>query len=137
MKFYFFEEHSMKKFVCLFACAAFASLIAATSHARPTYYKAFTEAYPKVDPVKLLGTADKCNICHGKNADTGKNSKKVRNDYGKALIEAGLTKKACGKIKSSDREGIEKIKSLLRKVHPKQPFGKNLDDGKTPIGDKP
>jgi hypothetical protein len=74
---------------------------------------------------------EKCNTCHGKNAE-GKDDKKVRNVYGKALDEL-LTK--------DDKANKEKIQKALREVESKRAkeggptFGELLKDGRLPASE--
>jgi hypothetical protein len=85
---------------------------------------------------KLVGEA-KCNVCH----IDGKN-KKEHNPYGKALKEAGLTKKTYeGMFKSNPDQAKKEVEELLKKVEDKKvdgkgkTFGEKIKDGVLPGGD--
>lgn len=88
------------------------------AQARLQYMKAFSKKYPDV---KEAATT-KCNVCH-----VGK-VKKDRNDYGKAIAEV------LGKEDKNTKD--EKvIDAALDKVAEQGDFGKNLKDGKLPVGE--
>jgi hypothetical protein len=118
--------------LALVSCIALAA--ARTASAVPAFNKEFENKYIKKEPAtdseKALAASFakvKCNVCH-----TGK-TKKVRNEYGKALDEL-LDKK-------TDIKDIPKIQAALEKVStlksdPKDPasptFGELLEQGKLP-----
>jgi hypothetical protein len=125
----------MTKFAMSLLAAAFVvGLTYNTAHAIPPFKKEFDELYVKTSKDEAFVAASKkanCLICHGKNAE-GKEDKKVRNAYGKALSKL-LTKK--------DKDDTAKIKSALETVakeksnpeDPKSPtFGELLSQGKLP-----
>ena len=102
----------MKKAGLLLLCCAFAVvLVCVTSSvdARPQYKKEQDEMY-KGAPVEEALKEAKCNACH-----YGK-SKKNRNDYGKALEKAGLTKDKFEELKSDKDALAEHTKKALEKV---------------------
>ncbi|HVU85726.1 MAG TPA: hypothetical protein VHD36_00270 [Pirellulales bacterium] len=108
-----------------------------TALAIAPFKKEFDELYVKNSKNEEFVAAAKkanCLICHGKNAE-GKEDKKVRNAYGKALDKL-LDKK-------EDAKNVEKIKAALETVakeksNPDDPssptFGDLLSQGKLPSG---
>lgn len=88
------------------------------AQARPQYLKAFTTKYPDVkDAAKV-----KCGVCHPEK------SKKVKNDYGKA-VGAGVGKK--------NQKDAEKLKEALMKAEAAKgeggkTFGEQLKGGSLP-----
>ncbi len=108
-----------------------------TAHAIAPFKKEFDALYVKDSKNEDFVAAAKkanCLICHGKNAE-GKDDKKVRNAYGKALDKL-LDKK-------EDAKNVEKIKSALETVakeksNPDDPssptFGELISQGKLPGG---
>ncbi|MES1212978.1 MAG: hypothetical protein ABUL64_00185 [Singulisphaera sp.] len=107
-----------------------------TAHAIAPFKKEFDELYVKTSKNEDFVAAAKkanCLICHGKNAE-GKEDKKIRNAYGKALAKL-LTKK--------DKDDTAKIKSALETVAKEKSnpddansptFGELLSQGKLPGG---
>lgn len=77
----------------------------------------------------------KCLVCHGKNA-AGKDDKKVRNAYGKALKKL-LNKKTDAKDPEKIQKALEKVAG--EKVDESKPdsptFGDRIKAGKLPGGD--
>ncbi|MBI3838144.1 MAG: hypothetical protein HY288_09465 [Planctomycetia bacterium] len=127
------------KNLCLLALSCFVVLaVVQSAHAIPAFNKEFENKYVKKestnDSEKALAAAVakvKCNVCH-----MGK-TKKVRNEYGKALDEL-LDKK-------TDIKDIPKIQAALEKVagmksNPNDPssptFGELLEQGKLPGGEE-
>ena len=131
----------MKKF-CLSVLCGF---VAATSwvghqpaYAVEAFKKQFEAKYVKKDPATdsekafaAAVTTAKCNVCH-----VGK-TKKVRNEYGKALSTL-VTKK--------DAKNLEKIQDALAKAadmksNPSDPssptFGELFEKGQLPASDQP
>ncbi len=94
----------MLKFRTLVACvigfAAFLANAPQEAHARPLYQKVFKEMYP--EKVEIT----KCALCH-----IGE-TKKVLNDYGKALDEA---------LGAKNVKDVDAIKAALKKVEDKIP----------------
>ncbi len=134
----------MKKVVLIVYCGALIlGIVLNHKHAFAVaqFKKEFDEKYVKKDSnvaaekgfAEAVTTA-KCLVCHGKNA-AGKEDKKVRNAYGKALNKL-LTKK--------DKDDKEKIRAALEKVageksDPSKPdsptFGELIKAGKLPGGE--
>ncbi|MEO8496051.1 MAG: hypothetical protein ABI614_13350 [Planctomycetota bacterium] len=115
----------MKKVGVLTLCGLVAAMLvgfSGTVDARPQYNKAHDEMHKDASNAKEMTDA-KCNKCH-----YGK-KKTDRNDYGKALIELGLTKENFD-AKKEDKEGLEKdIKEALKKVlEEKNPDGETYGD---------
>jgi len=100
----------MKKFCALIVCLAV--LASSTpAWAVPAFNDVFKKLYVK-DGTPLAEA--KCNACHGKNAE-GKDDKKVRNEFGKAVAKY---------LKKGDFTGDNK------KFDPKSPEGeKALTEG--------
>jgi len=102
----------MKKFSISLVCLALISLVAAPAWAVPAFNEAFKAMYVKPgSPLADKVAEAKCNVCHGKNAE-GKDDKKVRNEYGKAV--AKYLKKAdfTGDDKKYDPKSDEGMKAL-------------------------
>ncbi|MBP89997.1 MAG: hypothetical protein CMJ64_25360 [Planctomycetaceae bacterium] len=121
----------MKKAGLLLLCGAFAvALVALTNslEARPQYRKEHDAQY-KGSAIEGALKEAKCNTCH-----YGK-SKKNHNDYGKALIKAGLTKDSFTKLKK-DKPALSKhVKEALEKVvqgEEGKKFADRIKDGKLP-----
>jgi hypothetical protein len=104
--------------------------LSGTADARPQYKKAHDAKYKDSGIAGDLKTA-KCNSCH-----FGK-KKKNRNDYGEALIKAGLTEETYKELKK-DKEALAKcIDAALEKVLSEksasgETFGERIKAGKLP-----
>ena len=118
---------------------AVGSLLAQTAFGVESFKKEFEAKYVKKDPTtdaeKSLAAAvtkTKCNVCH-----VGK-TKKVRNEYGKALDEL-LDKKTDAKNIPKIQEALDKVAGM--KSDPKDPnsptFGQLIVQGKLPGGEEP
>jgi len=126
----------MKKFVVTLVAVGFVlGLSSNAAHAIAPFKKEFDEKYVKNNSNEEFVAAAKkanCLICHGKNAE-GKEDKKLRNAYGKALDKL-LDKK-------EDAKNVEKIQAALdtvakEKSNPDDPasptFGELIAQGKLP-----
>ena len=122
----------MKNVCCgLFACVV---ALAATSsaYATPVFKKAFDEQYGKNETIKKASEDAKCNVCHFGN------SKKNKNDYGKALSE--LLKKDNYKedrVKAEPEAVKKELEEAFKKVEAAKSkggdtFGDRLKAGKLP-----
>jgi len=133
----------MKKVVVSLYCGALV-LGLSLNHAGAidAFKKEFEKTYVKKDSSEPADRAfaevvkdAKCLVCHGKNA-AGKDDKKVRNAYGKALDKL-LDKKADAKNPEKIQEALEKV--AKEKVDDKKPdsptFGDLIKAGKLPGGD--
>src|SRR5688572_6815253 len=94
----------MRKSATWLVCGlALAGLVVASAtrqaEARPNYHAEFLKAYPKLEE---LAKKDKCLVCH-----PAGDSKKDRNDYGKALGTA---------LDGKMIKDAEKIKEALKKI---------------------
>ncbi|HRX82626.1 MAG: hypothetical protein H6821_09605 [Planctomycetaceae bacterium] len=123
----------MKKAGVLTLCGVVAAMLVGfvgTVDARPDYKKVQDEKYKDSSIAEALAEA-KCNACH-----YGK-KKSDRNDYGKALIKAGLTEENY-KEKKADKEAFAKeIAEALEKVLEEkneagETFGDRIKAGKLP-----
>lgn len=123
----------MKKAGILTLCGVVAAMLVGfvgTVDARPDYKKVHDEKYKESSIAGALEEA-KCNACH-----YGK-KKSDRNDYGKALIKAGLTEENY-KEKKGDKEAFAKeIAEALEKVLEEkneagETFGDRIKAGKLP-----
>jgi len=130
----------MKKLCLLVLCVIAGGLLANTQPAYgvEAFKKEFIAKYVKkdssIDADKAFAeavTAAKCNVCH-----MGK-SKKMRNEYGKALSQFA---------KKKDAKNIEKLQEALEKAaalksNPDDPnsptFGELIAQGKLPGGEVP
>ncbi|HEY4310234.1 MAG TPA: hypothetical protein VGN12_12355 [Pirellulales bacterium] len=126
----------MKKFALTMLAVTFVfGLSLNTARAIAPFKKEFDELYVKDSKNEAFVAAAKkanCLICHGKNAE-GKEDKKVRNAYGKALDKL-LDKK-------DDAKNVEKIRAALETVAKEKSnpddassptFGELLSEGKLP-----
>ena len=97
------------------------------AEARPNYNKEFWAKYDK--EIGKFKETTKCNVCHF-GAE-----KKNRNDYGKAVGEALVSKDVGGKKQETD---LDKIKAALDKAAKEKSgtegktFGDLIKDGKLP-----
>jgi len=101
------------------ACLLGVAISANQAEARPNYLKAFTAEYPNVTAAKDV----KCGVCHPEK------SKKVRNDYGKAVGGA------LGAKKVKDAEKLKEAFAASAKKPSKtegKTFGDLLKEGKLP-----
>jgi len=126
----------MKKAGILALCGLLATMLISfvgTADARPQYKKE-NEAKYKGSSIEDALKEAKCNACH---YGTGKDNKKNRNDYGKALIKLGLTKENYD-AKKGDKEAFEKQivetleKVLKEKSQDGETFGDRIKAGKLP-----
>ncbi len=126
----------MRKAVCILIFGTVLALSVNGAGARPLYNTEFKGKYYKPDGTdvekELAKKIDmaKCLVCHGKK--DGKEDKKVRNDYGKAL----------GKLlNKDDAKNKEKIKKALDTVYNEkvpdgtETFGDRIKAGKLPGGE--
>ena len=133
----------MKKVVLSLYCGALVlGLLLNHAGAIPAFKKEFDAKYVKkdsTDPVEKsfaeAAEGAKCLVCHGKNAE-GKEDKKTRNTYGKALGKL-LDKKKDAKDKEKIQKALDKVAG--EKVDEKKPdsptFGDLIKAGKLPGGD--
>lgn len=119
--------------IVLIAC--FAVSFSKVASAFPQFFNEFKAKY-----VNESGTAEdkafadlvnnkaKCGVCHGKDAQ-GKENKKIRNEYGKALS------KLIGKNDKKDKPKIQKaLETVAGEKSPAGPtFGERLKDHKLPV----
>lgn len=133
----------MKKVVLSLYCGALV-LGLSLNHAGaiPAFKKEFDDKYVKKDSndpaEKSLAEAvkdAKCLVCHGKNAE-GKEDKKTRNAYGKALDKL-LDKKKDIKDKEKIQKALDKVAGeKVDETKPDSPtFGELIKAGKLPGGD--
>ena len=100
--------------------------------ARPKYNTEFWKMYDK--EIGGLKAETKCNACHASD------SKKKRNDYGKALKEAINSKEVGGETGKKGETDVAKIKKALEIVAKEKSgtegktFGELIEDGKLPGG---
>lgn len=123
----------MKKAGILTLCGLVAAMLvgfAEKANARPDYKKVHDEKY-KDSPIKAALDDAKCNACH-----YGK-KKTDRNDYGQALVKAGLTGDNF-KAKKGDKDAFAKEiaeamdKVLKEKSQGGETFGDLIKGGKLP-----
>ncbi|MBQ15980.1 MAG: hypothetical protein CMJ65_02520 [Planctomycetaceae bacterium] len=117
----------MKKLLTIGVLMAVAiTMLAATqAEARPQYQKAFVKKYPKLT---ALAKKAKCNVCHRKKKAGEKG--KPRNDYGTAMVKAGM-KKNC-KVAAKIVEALVKTEKIVVVKGKKETFGDRLKAGKLP-----
>ncbi len=123
----------MKKAGMLLLCGLMAAAFVGwtrTADARPQYKKEHDAKY-KGSSIEAALEEVKCNACH-----YGK-KKTDRNDYGQALVKAGLTKESFME-KKGDEKGLAKHiqesleKALKEKSEGGQTFGDLIKAGKLP-----
>lgn len=130
----------MRKAVVIVACGMLLlGLSLRVADARPNYFNEFKAKYLKPDGsaedkayAEKINDKVKCLVCHGKD-DNGKEQKKIRNAYGKALEK--LIKKM-EKDKEKINEGLDQAadeKSSDKKDAPT--FGELIKDHKLPGGE--
>lgn len=108
------------------ACVLFQA-VQQTAEARPNYNKEFWAKYDK--EIGKLKDTTRCGACHFGS------DKKNRNDYGKAMGEALVSKDVGGK---KDETDLDKIKAALDKAAKEKSgtegktFGDLIKDGKLP-----
>lgn len=130
----------MKRVSLLALCGSIAvgSLLTPAAWGIEPFKKEFESKYVKKDPAtdaeKAFAAAvskAKCNTCH-----VGK-TKKVRNEYGKALDEL-LDRKTDAKNIPKIQEALDKVAGM--KSDPKDPnsptFGQLIEQGKLPGGEE-
>jgi mono/diheme cytochrome c family protein len=105
------------------ALAVLVALSSGHANARPKYAGAFIEKYPNVTVEKTA----KCAVCHGKDAE-GKEDKKIRNEYGKAVGAALGAKNV--KDAAEITAGLEKAEAAS--AGDGKTFGDYLKEGKIP-----
>jgi len=128
----------MKKVVVtLVAAAIVVGLSLNTAYAIKPFKDEFDAKYVKDSSNAEFAEAVKkanCNVCHGKNAE-GKDDKKVRNAYGKALDKL-LDKKEDAKNKEKIQAALETV--AKEKSNPDDAnsptFGDLIKSGKLPGG---
>ena len=104
----------MKKLSISLVCLAVLSLAAAPAWAVPAFNDAFKAMYVKPgSPLADKVAEAKCNVCHGKNAE-GKDDKKVRNDYGKAVV--GAAKNVSGANVSELESSLKGLESAVKDI---------------------
>jgi cytochrome c553 len=133
----------MKKLLLSLYCGALAlGLLLNHAGAIPAFKKEFEEKYVKKDSSDPADKAfaetvkdAKCLLCHGKN-DKGKEDKKVRNAYGKALSKL-LDKKKDVKNKEKIRKALDTVagEKVDEKKADSPTFGELIKAGKLPGGD--
>jgi hypothetical protein len=123
----------MKK-ICLTLVACWMLLNVCTpASAIPAFKKAFLDHYGSNPELKKVVNDLGCNVCH-----FGKNEKKNRNDYGRALAEFLHRSEYTGdrmkaepeKVKKEFDEAFKKVESM--KAKDGTPFGERLKAGKAP-----
>lgn len=117
----------MKKLLMIGGLMAVAIVLLASpqADARPQYNKAFLKRYPKL---AVAAKKVKCNVCHRKKKAGEKG--KPRNDYGAAIVKAGM-KKNC-KIAAKIVEALLKTEKSVVVKGKKETFGDRLKAGKLP-----
>ncbi len=119
--------------IVLFLCFALGS--SRTASAFPQFFNEFKAKYVNENGnaddkafAELVNNKAKCGVCHGKDAQ-GKENKKIRNEYGKALSKL---------INKDDKKDKAKIQKALETVAgEKSPsgatYGERLKDHKLPV----
>lgn len=121
----------MKKLGLTLVALFVVGLLVQSAMARPDYKKVL-DTVSKDTKVATVVEELKCNICH-----VDKEEKKVRNDYGQALIKCGLTEEKYKELKADKDKLAEYIKGIMKKVEEEKSasgatFGELIKAGKAP-----
>jgi hypothetical protein len=121
----------VKKFGLTLVGLFLVGMLVQSAHARPDYKKVAdttskdTKLAPVVEELK-------CNLCH-----VDKEEKKVRNDYGQALVKCGLSEEKYKELKADKEKLADYIKEVMKKAEGEKSvtgatFGDLIKAGKAP-----
>ncbi len=121
----------MKKLGLTLVALFVVGLLVQSAMARPDYKKVL-DTVSKDTKVASVVEELKCNVCH-----VDKEEKKVRNDYGQALIKCGLTEEKYKELKADKEKLAEFVKEIMKKVEAEKSasgatFGELIKAGKAP-----
>ena len=121
----------MKKLGLTLVALFVVGLLVQSAMARPDYKKVL-DTVSKDTKVASVVEELKCNVCH-----VDKEEKKVRNDYGQALIKCGLTEEKYKELKADKEKLAEFVKEIMKKVEAEKSasgatFGELITAGKAP-----
>jgi hypothetical protein len=106
-------------------------LLAQSALARPDYKKVVDSATKETKLAPVVEEL-KCNLCH-----VDKQEKKIRNDYGQALVKCGLSEEKFKELKADKEKLAEYVKEAMKKAEAEKsasgvPFGELIKAGKAP-----
>ena len=121
----------MKKFGLTLAGLFVVGLLVQSAQARPDYKKV-ADAASKDTKIASVVEELKCNLCH-----VDKEEKKVRNDYGQALVKCGLSEEKFKELKADKEKLAEYVKEVMKKAEAEKSvsgatFGELIKAGKAP-----
>ena len=121
----------MKKLGLTLVALFVVGLLVQSAMARPDYKKVL-DTVSKDTKVASVVEELKCNVCH-----VDKEEKKVRNDYGQALIKCGLTEEKYKELKADKEKLADFVKEIMKKVEAEKSasgatFGELIKAGKAP-----
>jgi hypothetical protein len=106
-------------------------LFVQSAQARPDYKKV-ADSTSKDTKLAPVVEELKCNLCH-----VDKEEKKVRNDYGQALVKCGLSEEKFKELKADKEKLAEYVKEVMKKAEAEKSasgatFGELIKAGKAP-----
>jgi hypothetical protein len=121
----------MKKLGLTLVALFVVGLLVQSAMARPDYKKVL-DTVSKDTKVASVVEELKCNVCH-----VDKEEKKVRNDYGQALIKCGLTEEKYKELKADKEKLADFVKEIMKKAEAEKAasgatFGELIKAGKAP-----
>ncbi len=121
----------MKKFGLTLAGLFVVGLFVQSAQARPDYKKV-ADSTSKDTKLAPVVEELKCNLCH-----VDKEEKKVRNDYGQALVKCGLSEEKFKELKADKEKLAEYVKEVMKKAEAEKSasgatFGELIKAGKAP-----
>lgn len=121
----------MKKLGLTLVALFVVGLLVQSAMARPDYKKVL-DTVSKDTKVAPVVEELKCNVCH-----VDKEEKKVRNDYGQALIKCGLTEEKYKELKADKEKLADFVKEIMKKAEAEKSasgatFGELIKAGKAP-----
>ena len=121
----------MKKFGLTLVGLFVVGLLVQSAQARPDYKKV-ADATSKDTKIAPVVEELKCNLCH-----VDKEEKKVRNDYGQALVKCGLSEEKFKELKADKEKLAEYVKEVMKKAEAEKSasgatFGELIKAGKAP-----
>jgi len=121
----------VKKFGLTLAGLFLVGMLVQSAQARPDYKKV-SDAASKDTKIAPVVEELKCNLCH-----VDKEEKKVRNDYGQALVKCGLSEEKYKELKEDKEKLAAYIKEVIKKAEAEKSasgatFGELIKAGKAP-----
>jgi hypothetical protein len=121
----------VKKFGLTLVGLFLVGMLVQSAQARPDYKKVL-DAASKDTKIAPVVEELKCNVCH-----VDKEEKKVRNDYGQALVKCGLSEEKYKELKADKEKLADFIKEVMKKAEAEKSasgatFGELIKAGKAP-----